>query len=409
MTPSDQSRQCPTGLAAEAVGDRPPELLALSSVRFSPEAPAAAQSALRCRQLRAGTKPRRAQRAKPAGQRWRCAGVMSFVGPMDVQPGERTALREEENRPAPASWQVIASAVTGLARTAARPGPSRRSDAGQHPAADAAARAAGLPGRRSLPGRWRPAAARLVTGGRPRPPQRGQALPAAQRALAQGRAPWRNKTAPLRLGRVPGPQVVKSPGSARHSRMWPGRIQHSGSRPSASNCRRCRESVLSWRAARGRGRRRCRPGSAACTVMPAAASSSAAYRHPVRPSTRERDVIAAVEPRQPGPQVHPVRRADLPAPRLPGHGAGVAGGDLPPVDIQPAYDGHRDLLKLRRAHAAPGKLPTRSIVTRATPRLAEAASATPSGRPRGRPSLPPWPRRPHHRPHHALGQAGNNR
>jgi len=80
---------------------------------------------------------------------------------------------------------------------------------------------------------------------------------------------------------------------------------------------------------------------------------------------RERDILAAGEPGQPGPQVRPVRRADLAAPHLPGLGVEVVEGDLFPVDIQPAYDGHRDLLKLRRAHArAPRELPTRSILTR---------------------------------------------
>jgi hypothetical protein len=80
---------------------------------------------------------------------------------------------------------------------------------------------------------------------------------------------------------------------------------------------------------------------------------------------RERDVIAAGEPRPPGPQVHPVRRADLAAAHLPGAGVEVVEGDLFPVDIQPAYDGHRDLLKLLRAHVrAQRELPTRSIMTR---------------------------------------------
>ena len=83
------------------------------------------------------------------------------------------------------------------------------------------------------------------------------------------------------------------------------------------------------------------------------------------PLDRERGVLAAGEPGQPGPQVLPVGRADLAALHLPGHGAGVVEGDLFPVDIQPAYDGHRDLLKLRSAHArAPRELPTRSILTR---------------------------------------------
>jgi hypothetical protein len=78
---------------------------------------------------------------------------------------------------------------------------------------------------------------------------------------------------------------------------------------------------------------------------------------------RECDVIAAVETRQPGPQVLPVGGADLAAARLPGHGVEVVEGDLLPMDIQPAYDGHRDLLKLRSAHARPlCELPTRSIL-----------------------------------------------
>jgi hypothetical protein len=73
---------------------------------------------------------------------------------------------------------------------------------------------------------------------------------------------------------------------------------------------------------------------------------------PGAPLDRERDIITAAEPGQPGPQVLPVRRADLPALHLPGHGVEVVEGDLFPVDIQPAYDRHRDLLTLRgRTHA----------------------------------------------------------
>jgi hypothetical protein len=81
---------------------------------------------------------------------------------------------------------------------------------------------------------------------------------------------------------------------------------------------------------------------------------------PGAPLGRERDVIAAVEPCQPGAQVRPVGRGDLAAPHLPGHGVQVVEGDLFPVDIQPAYDRHRDLLKLGGTHArAPSELPTR--------------------------------------------------
>jgi hypothetical protein len=85
---------------------------------------------------------------------------------------------------------------------------------------------------------------------------------------------------------------------------------------------------------------------------------------PCAPLGRERDVISASEPRQPGTQMRSVGRGDLAAPNLPGHGVEIVEGQLLPVDIQPAYDGHRDLLKLRRGASAPCQLPTRSIVTR---------------------------------------------
>jgi len=87
---------------------------------------------------------------------------------------------------------------------------------------------------------------------------------------------------------------------------------------------------------------------------------------PGAPLDRERDVLAAGEPGQPGAQVRPVGRGDLTALHLPGHGVEVVEGDLLPVDIQPAYDGHRDLLKLRRDARTrpPCELPTRSILTR---------------------------------------------
>ena len=71
------------------------------------------------------------------------------------------------------------------------------------------------------------------------------------------------------------------------------------------------------------------------------------------PLQRERDVLTAGEPRQPGPQVHPVGRGDLAAAYLPGHGVEIVESDLLPVDIQPAYDGHRDLLTLLRAPMRP--------------------------------------------------------
>jgi len=66
------------------------------------------------------------------------------------------------------------------------------------------------------------------------------------------------------------------------------------------------------------------------------------------PLQRERDVITAGEPHQPGTQVRAVGRGDLAPHHLPRHGVQVVERELLPVDIQPAYDRHRDLLKLQR-------------------------------------------------------------
>ena len=82
------------------------------------------------------------------------------------------------------------------------------------------------------------------------------------------------------------------------------------------------------------------------------------------PLQRERDVVPAGEPRQPGPQVHTVSRGDLAPLHLPRHGVQVVERELLPVNIQPAYDGHRDLLKPQRGISTPREMPTRSIVTR---------------------------------------------
>jgi hypothetical protein len=57
---------------------------------------------------------------------------------------------------------------------------------------------------------------------------------------------------------------------------------------------------------------------------------------------------------QPGSQVLPVRGRDLPPHHLPRHRVEVVEGQLLPVNIQSAYDGHRDLLKLPKgATSAP--------------------------------------------------------
>src|SRR5215472_2581723 len=66
-----------------------------------------------------------------------------------------------------------------------------------------------------------------------------------------------------------------------------------------------------------------------------------------------------------GPASAPGPLGDLPALDLPGHGVQVVESDLLPVDIQLAYDGHRDLLALPGAPKRPhANLVTQPIVTR---------------------------------------------
>ena len=136
--------------------------------------------------------------------------------------------------------------------------------------------------------------------------------------------------------------------------MTGGGIQHSGSRPSASNSLQVPRVGLvglgvPLAAAGERGisrlghmRRDAGPGQLLRDVPPAGA-----------PLQRERHVVPAGEPRQPGTQVRPVGRGDLAALHLPGLGLEVVERDLFPVDVEPAYDGHRDLLKLHRGRDPP--------------------------------------------------------
>ena len=74
---------------------------------------------------------------------------------------------------------------------------------------------------------------------------------------------------------------------------------------------------------------------------------------PGAPLNRERDIITAMEPGQPGPHMLPVGRGDLATLDLPGHGVEIVESDLLPVNIQPAYDRHRDLLTLPGAPRRP--------------------------------------------------------
>ena len=150
-----------------------------------------------------------------------------------------------------------------------------------------------LPGRRQVRGRGRAGRgqARRCRAGCPR---RGPGRPG-------GRTP-RGCAAPRRCARGAGrgrpPAAPGTPGPAR------GGIQHSGSRPSASSCRRCRESVLSVLACRLRPRANAvSAGSARCTPIPAAASSAATYRHPVQPS-----IANAASPSRPANRASQARR-----------------------------------------------------------------------------------------------------
>ena len=51
--------------------------------------------------------------------------------------------------------------------------------------------------------------------------------------------------------------------------------------------------------------------------------------------------------------MRPVGRGDLAALHLPGLRVQIVERELLPMDIQPAYDGHRDLLKLLRGAKRP--------------------------------------------------------
>ena len=183
---------------------------------------------------------------------------------MTSSPANRTALRLEENRPAPPSQQVIASAASGptpYSRSASTRAPVRRRAACPqllaqrvHPGLDGGEHVQRgghlqLPGRGQVRGRGRP--------------QRGQAAFGAQRALAQPRRALveEHRVDALDPGGVLAAQVVvglqQRPALQDLRRRDPA-LRQPGRRPAAAagaGSRSCR----SWRAACGRGRRRCRP------------------------------------------------------------------------------------------------------------------------------------------------------
>jgi hypothetical protein len=214
------------------------------------------------------------------------------------------------------------------------------------------------------------------SGNRPRPPAQtsqlearrpSRAMPCPVRstpALSCG-APWWKKTARLRLGGVLAAQVMiglqerpafqdlrrrdpalREPAIGQQLPQVPGVGLVSLGTPLAATGGRPVSRLGGMRGASGRGQL---PGG----IPP-----------PGAPLQRERDIVTAGEPRQPGPQVNAVNRGDLAAPDLPGHGAGTVEGQLLPVDIQPAYDGHRDPPQAPQGAQAPVReLLTQLIVT----------------------------------------------
>jgi hypothetical protein len=233
-------------------------------------------------------------------------------------PVNRTALRAEENRPAPTGRQVSASAVSGptpYSRPARTFAPCRCRAACSSWCRSAciwSSRQAGHHGQRSgdlpLPGRGQ-----VRGGGRP---GRGQPLGAAQGALAQrlGALAEEHRVDPLHPRGVLAAQVVAGPpaapgppGPVRAGAGTPG----AGPRPAAA-AGAGRRSCRSWRAACGRGRTRCRParpGARRSRRRPAPRRHTAT-RYSPRPRTRHhraRRTGPARPAGAPGPPARPAR------------------------------------------------------------------------------------------------------
>ena len=138
-------------------------------------------------------------------------------------PANRTAWREEENRPAPASQQVIASAVTGPApysRAARTFAPARCRAASVSWCRTTCRRSSSAPVTSSAVATCScPAGDRCAAAA-----ARSSATPFSVRSAPWSRtgAPWWNKTAQLRLGGALAAQVGCWPGR-RRGRSGPGR------------------------------------------------------------------------------------------------------------------------------------------------------------------------------------------
>ncbi len=257
-------------------------------------------------------------------------------------PANRTALRAEENRPAPPSQQVSASAVSGptpyssRARTRAPFMCRAVSSSWRRIAWSWSSRQVIMASARQRPARR---AARLpVTGARPRPRAstasrpRGGAHDLAQdrRALVE-----EDRVDALHPGGVLAAQVIVGLQQRPGFQDLPGRDPALGQPalgqqlPQVPGVGLVGLGVpLAAAGERGIGRLGQvhpdpGPGQLLGHVPPAGA-----------PFDRERHVIAAREPGQPLPQVLPVRGRDLPADHLPGHGVecsrrSAASGEYP--------------------------------------------------------------------------------
>jgi len=196
-----------------------------------------------------------------------------------------------------------------------------------------------------------PAAGRCVAAAARRPARPGSVRKAPS---PSGGAPWWKKTAQLRPGGVRAAQVVvglqQRPVLQDLRRRDPasGQPALGQQRPQMPGVGLIGLGVPLTAPQRGGVRRLAQMrGDPGHGQLPGHIPPARASLH------RERDVAMAGEPGQPGAHVPPAGRGDLAPLDLPGHGVQVAEGDLLPVDIQPAYDGHRDLLTLPGAPQAP--------------------------------------------------------
>ena len=201
-----------------------------------------------------------------------------------------------------------------------------------------------LPGRRQLRGGDRP--------------QRGQVLAGAQPALAEGRGALveQRRVDPLHPGGVLGAQVViqleQRPAFQDMPRRDPAFRQPPVGQQHPQVPRIGAVGLGVPLAAPQRG------GVRRLGDMHGDPGRGQLFGHippPGAPLHREVRVLAGEPARQPPGQVPAIGRPDLAAAHLPRGRVEIVEGDLLPVNVQPAYDGHRDLLTLPRAQHAPAR------------------------------------------------------